>query len=391
MKKGCFPFLILLLAASALAAAAGQTVEATRDALMTRLAAGGDPRPLFPVLTSLLLDYAETILTGEKITSLYGSSTPAEFLKKLEALSGKDLLDLGADMFAFFESKTVAGDAAEWDSFPAGPFLVFVHPRSVADRDRDIIARELTASTATVVAALNMASLFEAARKILLPPTPDASGMIPVRLFSSRKEEGASKIRKESQGSATLGATIADKAGRLTFEIGILYFNALSLSVLEHEAAHAVVLLSTFDPAALTSTPLQDEAGLRKAFFAGYRKIPTFLQEGLGDWGFYFHGFHRNWGLLPSAGDLVAGLEAKGRTLPLAELLAGDIRYAVRNRKAYSLQAASFIEYLLKTQGREKVLRWLLTNETNAAKTFEGVFGRPVAAAEKDWKAARTG
>ncbi|MCX6566301.1 MAG: hypothetical protein NTW38_07765 [Candidatus Aminicenantes bacterium] len=127
MKKGCFPFLILLLAASALAAA-DQTVEATRDALMTRLAAGGDPRPLFPVLTPLLLDYAETILTGEKITSLYGSSTPAEFLKKLEALSGKDLLDLGADMFAFFESKPATGDAAKWDYFPAGPFLVYVHP-----------------------------------------------------------------------------------------------------------------------------------------------------------------------------------------------------------------------------------------------------------------------
>ncbi|MCX6566302.1 MAG: hypothetical protein NTW38_07770 [Candidatus Aminicenantes bacterium] len=215
--------------------------------------------------------------------------------------------------------------------------------------------------------------------------------MIPVRLYESREEEGASKIRKESQGSATLGATITDQAGRLTFEIDILYLNALSLSVLEHEAAHAVVLLSTFDTAALTSRPLQGESDLRKAFFAGFRKIPTFLQEGLGDWGFYYHGFHRNWGLLPSAGDLVAGLEAKGRTLPLAELLAGDIRYAARNRKAFSLEAASFIEFLLETQGREKVLRWLLTNETNAAKTFESVFGQTVTAAERNWKAARTG
>ena len=391
MKKGCFPFLILLLAASALAAAADQTVEATRDALMTRLAAGGDPRPLFPVLTPLLLDYAETILTGEKITSLYGSSTPAEFLKKLEALSGKDLLDLGADMFAFFESKPATGDAAKWDSFPAGPFLVYVHPGSRADRDRDVIARELAASAAAVAEALDMVSLFESARGILPPPAPDAPGMIPVRLYESRKEEGASKIRKESQGSATLGATISEEAGRLTFTIDILYFNALSLSVLEHEAAHAVVLLSTFDTAALTANPLRNEAGLRKAFFAGYRKIPTFLQEGLGDWGFYYHGFHRNWGLLPSVGDLVAGLEAKGRTLPFAELLAGDIRYAAKNRKAYSLQAASFIEFLLETQGRERVFRWLLTNETNAAKTFEGVFGQTVAAAEKNWKAARAG
>ena len=312
-------------------------------------------------------------------------------MKNLEALAGKDLIDLGADMFAFYEAKPAAGDAAKWDSFPAGPFLVFVHPGSRADRDRDVIARELAASTAAVVEALGMSSLFEAAREILLPPAPGAPGMIPVRLFASRGEEGASKIRKESQGSATLGATVAEKTGRLTFTIDVLYLNALSLTVLEHEAAHAVVLLSTFDPAALTARPLEGEADLRKAFFAGYRKIPTFLQEGLGDWGFYYRGFHRNWGLLPPPGELVAGLEAKGRTLPLGELLAGDIRYAARNRKAYSLQAASFIEFLLETQGREKVLRWLLSNETNAAKTFESVFGRTVAAAEKDWKAARTG
>ncbi len=391
MKKGLLIFLGFLLTVSVPAVAAGQTVGATRDALVARLTAGGDPPPLFPVLTPLLLDYAETILNEEKITVLYGAPTPADFLRKLEALSGKDLLDLGADMFAHFELRPAAGDVKTWDSFPAGPFLVFVHPGSRADRDRDFIARELADSTAAVVESLNMTPMFEAARGILKPPAPDAQGMIPVRLFSSRREEGASKIRKESQGSATLGATITDKAGRLTFEIDILYLNALSLSVLEHEAAHAVVLLSTFDTAALVTSPLQGEADLRKAFFAGYRKIPTFLQEGLGDWGFYYHGFHRNWGLLPPAGDLVAGLEAKGRTLPLAELLAGDIRYAARNRKAYSLQAASFIEFLLKTQGREKVLRWLLTNEMNAAKTFEGVFGQTVAAAEKDWKAARRG
>lgn len=110
----------------------------------------------------------------------------------------------------------------------------------------------------------------------------------------------------------------------------------------------------------------------------------------MGDWEFYYRGFHRAWGLLPPPGALVSGLEEKSRTLPLAELLAGDIRYAARNRKAYSLQAASFIEFLLAAQGKEKVLRWLLTKETNAAKTFEGVFGLTITEAGNEWKTARS-
>ncbi|MDD8030261.1 MAG: hypothetical protein PHE62_12000 [Acidobacteriota bacterium] len=390
MKSGWVRSAGLFLAVAGTAIAAAQTGAPVREELMARLAAGAGSPPLFEVLTPLLLDYVESILIPAKAADLYAAETPADFLERLESLTGKDLIDLGADMFAFYESKPAAGDAKKWTSFPAGPFLVFIHPGSAADRDRDLIARQLAATTAAVVEALGAADRFEAARAFLQPPAEDAPGLIPVRLFASRREDGVSKIRKHSQGSATLGATIVDKAGRLTFTIDVLYLNALSLTVLEHEAAHAVVLLSTFDTASLTSGPLRDEAGLRKAFFAGYRKVPTFLQEGLGDWGFYYRGFHRAWGLLPPPGALVSGLEEKSRTLPLAELLAGDIRYAARNRKAYSLQAASFIEFLLATQGKEKVLRWLLTKETNAAKTFEGVFGLTITEAGNEWKTARS-
>jgi len=388
MRKAPAAFLGIFLALAVILT--GQPAGDGRAALLARLQAGAGPAPLFPVLTPLLLDYVESALSPKDIATLYGSKTKADFLGNLESLAGKDLLDLGADMFAFYESKPADGDVTKWDSFPAGPFLVFVHPGSRADRDREIIARELAASAEEVAGALGLGPRFKAAREILQPPAPGATGMIPVRLYASRKEEGLARVRKESQGSAILGATIADKTGRLTFTVDVLYLNALSLTVLEHEAAHAVVLLSTFDTAALTARPLEGEADLRKAFFAGYRKIPAFLQEGLGDWGFYYRGFHRAWGLLPPPGALVSGLEEKSRTLPLAELLAGDIRYAARNRKAYSLQAASFIEFLLATQGKEKVLRWLLTKETNAAKTFEGVFGLTITEAGNEWKTARS-
>jgi hypothetical protein len=362
-----------------------------REAFLSRLDAETGPAALFRNLTSLLLDYLESSLSRDKMDRVYASPTRLEFAQRLEELTGKDLMDMGADMYAFGESRSQSGDASVWDSFPAGPFLVQVHPGSRADADRALIARQLAAAAGDIADALDLKSAFEAARRALKPVTSAAPGLIPVRLFDSRKEEGAAKIRKESQGSATLGATIADKKGILTFRIEVLYWDALSLAVLEHEAAHAVVLLSSFDLAELTEAPLSGEADLRKAFFAGYRKIPAFLEEGISDWSFYYRGIQKGWGLLPAPDNLVAGLEAKGKTLPLSKLLAGDAHFSARNRKVYSLQAASFIDFLLRTAGKGKLKAWLFSGQTDASRTFAGVFGMPLGEAESAWKAGRTG
>jgi hypothetical protein len=382
------PFLYLsfiLLAASAALPSLAQ--DDPRARLLARLGAN-PPSPLAAVMTPLLLDYVETVIPKGKSAELYAAADSADLLRRVRVLTGKDLLDLGQDMSEFFESKAPKTSPEAWTTFNSGPFLVHVRPGSTADRDREIISAQLATVIDRIGEALDLAAPFDAARKTLKPASPDAPGLIPIRLYDSRSGDAATRIKKGSTGSATLGATIENGAGLLTFDIHVLYFNALSLPVVEHEAAHAVVLLSTFDAAALTAKPLQGEPDLRKAFFAGYRKIPSFLQEGLGDWAFYYHGFHKAWGLLPPPEALVAGLRAEGKTLPLKELLAADARFAAKTRKIYSLQAASFIAHLIRNKGRDKVREWLFSAETDGSKTFEKTFGLKIAEAEKDWLAA---
>jgi hypothetical protein len=380
---------VVLLAVCFLAAipAAAQTDASPRAALMARIA-GRDPSPLFEAATPLLLDYIEAVVPREKWASVYDARDRADLLTRIEAAAGRDLIDLGNEMFDYYEARAAKEFDPSWAAFPAGAFLVHVHPGSPADRDRALIGREIVAVMTASLRDLGLTEAFSAAQGALNPAAPDSAGLIPIYLHSARTEPGAGKISKNSTGSATLGATIVDKAGRLTFEAHVLYFNALSLPVVEHEAAHAIVMLGTFNVATLTAKPLEGESDLRKAFFAGMRKIPTFLQEGLGDWAFYYHGFHGQWGLLPSPESLLVRLRREGRTLPLSELLAGDIRYAAKNRKAYSFQAAAFLQYLLNTQGTDKVNRWLATNEINGAKTFAASFGLALDDAEKGFLAS---
>ncbi len=387
MKRPALAALGGLLAA-ALLSAAQPAAQAERTGLMARLQAEG-AGPLSERLTPLLLDYLETVIPDERRRELYAAKSRADFLGRVRALTGKSPIDLWPELFAWSEAQPVAGDAAAWTELAAGPFLIQFHPGSRAEADREIIARQLMATAEAITAALGLETFFARGRAALRPESPAAAGLIPVRLFSSRREAGASKIRSGSAGSATLGATIVDGSGKLTFVIDVLYWNALSLAVLEHEAAHAVVLLSAFDTAALTAAPLKGKADLEKAFRAGFRKIPAFLLEGLGDWAYYFHGLQKAWGLLPSAHAQVEEMEAAGRTVPLADLSAGDARFATRNRKSYALQAASFLAYLLDTGGRDKVRAWLMGGSDKGVRPFDEIFGRTLAEAESGWRAAR--
>ena len=360
--------------------------ESPRDRLLSQLG-GSAPTPLFQRATPLFLDYVETILSKDGRADLYSAADRDDFLNRLERLAGKDLLDLGEALFAFFENRIAGTQSSGWATFEVGPFLVHVRPGSAAESDRVFITESTAGLALKIADAFALRKSFETALKAL-KPTENGAALIPVYLHSSRAGEGASRIKKGSYGAATLGATIIDQAGKLTFEVHVLYFNVLSLPVLEHEAAHAVLLLSTFDAAALTAKPLKGESDLRQAFFGGYRRLPAFLQEGMGDWAFYYQGFHKGWGLIPSPDALAAGLYARQQALPLRDLLAGDARYAARNRKIFSLQAASFIDFLRRSEGVGKIYDWLHASESDGLKSFVSVFGRPIEAVEKEWRQA---
>jgi len=355
---------------------------------MKRLAAEPPAALLFTPLTGLLLDYAESAVPPEKHAEIYAAENRSDLLRRLKVLTGKDLLDFGIDMFGYYEKKMPPDPGAAWVKVPAGPFRLYLRPGSPADADRDLIARDVVETAARVAAALDMAPAFEAACTLLADDENEKGagpGLIPVYLHASRKGDGAEKIGKQSYGNASLGATIVERRGRTTFRIHVFYLNALSLAVVEHEIAHAVVLLASFDPKELKARELSGEADLRKAFMAGYRPVPSLLQEGLGDWAFYYHGFHAAWGLLPPPERMVSDLRSAGKALPLKDILAKSATFRALNYKAYSLEAASFLEHLFRTRAKDDIKRWLFAPGTDAAKTFESVFGVKVADAEAAW------
>lgn len=387
MKRTLVSALCFLLAAPAFSAWIGGG-DSPRELLMKRLAAEHPAAPLFAPLTSLLLDYAESAVPPEKHAEIYASESRSDLLRRLKALTGKDLLDFGVDMFGYYEKKMAPDPGAAWIKVPAGPFRLYLRPGSPAEADRDLIARDAVETAARVASSLDMGPAFDAVRALLADDEDEKGagpGLIPVYLHASRKGDGAEKIGKQSFGNASLGATIIDRRGRVTFRINVLYLNPLSLAVLEHEIAHAVVLLASFDPKELTARELAGEPDLRKAFMAGYRPVPSLLQEGLGDWAFYYHGFHAAWGLLPAPGRMVSDLRSAGKTLPLRDILAKSATFRAMNYKAYSLEAASFLEHLFRTRAKDDIKRWLLAPGADAAKTFESVFGIKVADAEAAW------
>ena len=388
MKRTSIVILCLALAIPVFFSSPVAADDSARDQMLKRLMAGELASALlFAPLTNLLLDYAETIIPKTKLAELYGSEGRADFLRRLKGLTGQDILDFGNDMFRFYEERASRATGDPWINITAGPLLLYIRPGSAADKDRDLISRDAADTAARIAAALDLASAFETARRLLVPASGSAPDLIPVYLHPSRKDEASQRIRKQSYGSTTLGATIVDRAGRLTCRIDVFYLNALSLAVLEHEVAHAVILLASFDTSPLVARELGGEAELRKAFFAGYRQIPSILQEGLGDWAFYYHGFHRNWGLLPPPEDMVRELRAVAKTLPLKELLGRSVTLRDPKYKVYSLEAASFLEYIVRTRGKDVVRRWLFSGQTDGAKTFASIFGLAIEDAEKEWLA----
>jgi hypothetical protein len=380
---------ILAVFLSSIALAAPAASGATREALLLRLTAttpSGEGR-LAPVLTPLLLDYLEATLPRADMEALLGSASREELAANLSRKTNKDVLDLGEALFAFHEARTAAATMnpeRELRSLDRAPFRFRFPAGTPAEKDIDLIARDAGEAYDRLAAALDLRGRVEAARALL------TENVIEVSLHPTRSNAAEGRIRPRSFGQTTFGATIVEDAagvnrGRLKVRIDILYPCALSLAVLEHEVAHAVILLGTFETGPLVERPLGGKSDLAAAFRAGYRKLPAFLLEGLGDHALYFGGFQKAWGLVGEPTALVGELHGRGKLVPLAKLLSADSRFRAENHKVYSLEAASFLDFLLRTRGKEQVRRWLFSGETNGVKGFQSTFGKPVESVEKEW------
>lgn len=372
----------LLVTSLLLAGPLRADTEPTRADLEARLAPA-DPgtAPLYGVLTPLFLDHLERTVPKDRLAELWKATDRNAFLALLEKVTGRDLLDTGERMFEALEREAARGPtpSGAWTSVPAGPFTLHVRPDSAAQRDLALIERDATETWTRVAALLDLSEAADASRRLLA-----GDGRIDVYLHAARAGEGKERLG-HGHGSTSLGGTIVDGKGRLSTRIDVLYLNAFSLAVLEHEVSHTVVLLASFDAPAFAKPAIEDKSTLKTAFLSAYRKVPAFLQEGLGDYSLYHHGLQKSWGLLPEPKGILTTLRASGKTLPVEELLAGDVRFRAKNHKVFSLEAAAFLDFLLTTRGKEPVRRWLFSGEANGAKSFAKVFGAGIDAVEREF------
>jgi len=336
-------------------------------------------------LDSVLFEYLDATYGAEKVAPLRTAERPGAFSTRLRSLTGLDVLELGENVMkqadrAAAERLPDSGPALEQ---VAGAFVLKTSRNTAAARDIELIASTVGSAYERAAAALDIGSQAQASRQLLA-----GNGRIEVILHSTRRGEAAKSLGP-GMGKMVLGATIQGDRAALTARIEVLYLNAFSLAILEHEAAHAAVLLGTFDAAAFAASNAKDGAALKTAFLAAYRKdIPAFILEGIGDWAIYSGGLYRAWGVFAPVGQLVRELRQAGKTLPLAELVAGDVRFRATHHKVYSLQAAAFLGFLFDRYGAGRVRAWLFAGDRDGARSFATVFGKSLADAEAEWLAA---
>lgn len=317
--------------------------------------------------------------------------TAADFRHLLQKRAAKDVLDIGESLFESFEKSAAAVPAASgWIVRDTPHYRIFVRPESAAARDLGLIAREMEHSRTGIARDFALEPALAAREAVISTATQDAPGAkepsnrVAVFLYSNRADDHDKRVGKNSMGSTQFGATIDAGKGRLRPSIHVLYYNLFSIAVIEHEIAHTTVMLSAFDPSAI-DVPLAGEKDLRKAFFAGYRKLPGFLSEGVGDYGLYYAGFYPAWGLLGPPESMASSLLRGGTLPPLDRLLRADAKMHARGHKSFSLAASTFLRYLLQTQKPESVRDWLFDGASTAE--FQKRFGLSVSDAEKAWAA----
>jgi hypothetical protein len=357
----------------------------------------------FKKLTPLLFEYLQANFKETEIEPLYKAQTVIELGTLFEKQFGKNIIEFGEKMFAFFEEKA-SRDATtrsrEWSEWTSEHFVFFADPGSRAEAESELIKSSAEETFASLASSLALEEELARSLKVLHTVSPEKNkkeltksfpGKIAVYLHQAREAEAMKRISRRSQGATSFGATILDSGeekgwGRLTAQINIFYFNAFSLAVLNHEVGHAVLFLGSFDPSSLTKNPLKGEADLKKAFFAGYTPLSPFLHEGLGDYVIYYHGFYHHWPLLPEPERIIQSFFASPIYISLKRLIKEDGAFRKEHHKEYSLEAASFINYLIKTYGKERLKKWFLSGKDSAG-NFEKIYERPIDEADKEWLA----
>jgi hypothetical protein len=355
----------------------------------------------FKKLTPLLFEYLGANFKETEIEPLYKAQTARELGTLFEKQFGKNIIELGEKMFAFFEEKAsrdATPRSGEWSDWTSEHFVFFANPGSRAEADIELVKSSAEETLAFLAFSLAMEEELAHSLKVLHSVLPEKNkkestksfpGKITVYLHQAREGEAMKSISRRSQGATSFGATIIESGeekgwGKLTAQISIFYFNAFSLAVLNHEVAHALLFLGSFDPSSLTKSPLKGESDLKKAFFAGYTPLSPFLHEGLGDYVIYYHGFYHHWPLLPEPEKIVQSFFNSPIYLPLKRLVREDGAFRKEHHKEYSLEAASFINYLIRTYGKERLKKWFLSGKDSAG-NFEKIYKKPIANAENEW------
>jgi hypothetical protein len=379
--------------------AAEDPVQTMIERVISQDKLSGDRAVYFHKLTGLLFEYLRTTVKPEALEPLCRAGSTAELSRLLEKHVGQSVIDFGEKMFSFFEEKASGDksvDVKTWKAAETAHFAFFVHPGSQADKDLDLIKRSAEEAFTAIVSCMGLETETEKSFRVLKTDVPQGlsgatalsqAGRISVFLYSGLLPEA--KQLKGSMGNMSFGATIVKDpgqdqgAGRLTANL-----NAFSLTVLHHEIGHAVLFLGHFDPGPLASQLLRGESDLRKAFFAGYKPIPPFLHEGIGDYVVYFQSFYKNWPLLPPPDALALSIVQTKEFVPLQTLLQEGVKFRAQHHKAYSLEAASVIDYLIRTQGRDKLKAWFRAADSDSRKAFQKVYGFSIQELEERWKTA---
>lgn len=390
MNKTVWAISFLLIVAIGLSTSQAQNAKMTWEEHLLRIAENsrieGESMFYLRKLTPFLFDFLEAESQGQFSRKLPDVRTLEELKSHIQDAFGQDLIDLGEKMFLFFDQNAPSRLQGQEIRCESEHFVFLAYPQSRAQEDMPMILENAEKVYEAIVGLLGLAEDIEKSLKTVLDDENKIQGKITVRLHPSRGEEVDKAIKKRSTGSANFGATIdKDKNGRLTARIDMLYFNGFSLSVLYHEIAHIALMLGSFDIQKLTATPLQGESDLRKAFFAGYKKIPLFLQEGIGDYGTYFYGFYDQWPLLPPFDQLVRSVISDDRYIPIKKLVTENGLFIMKNHKRFSLEAASFIRFLSSRFEKDKLKQWLLSGDKNPDRSFENIFGIGLESAEREW------
>jgi hypothetical protein len=365
------------------------------DRIAAAEALDGEATAHLRLLLPHLCDFLEMELGAEAVAPLYGAASAAAFRALLGELTGRDVFDFGERMIAHFDA-AAGPSGGEPEVIESERFVFVIPPGSPAAADRDLIVSGAEETWRTIAELLDLEADLERNRRLLVSQVGVGDGGAPARypgkvlvhLHAHRGEEA--RVPAYSYGAASFGATAAADNGRappeLVARIDVLYFNPFSLLVLHHEVAHTVMLLGSFDGSRLEGRTVAGKRELRRMFFAGYRKIPTFLHEAVGDYSFYYRGFHRVWPLLVgSPEELVLRLREEGGYIPLSKLLREGGRFRAAHHKAFSLQSAVFIEHLRVTRGVQPLRAWLLADDPRGDRSFRRVFGTPIETVEAEW------